>query len=192
MNNFLRNGQKSNVASTSNDGDGDNNPNDCDMKMDAEQSGSANECSGESSALVENIMITSNQPQIPIDIDNILEVIENADSGNSANKLNTQTQNIEASSSNKNSDYEKIESEVVVGPDPTKPLRLKAKVLRQQRKAEKLLTKTNSPNPPNMDAKDGTTIAAAVAKKPSKNMEKTLKSFTDEMLADGKHKLQVT
>lgn len=194
--------------------EGANSNADCDMKMNVDQeqkqphqqqSASGGE---ESSALTEMKMITSNQPKIAIDMDSVLKVIENAENGkkSSATRNTTSlsqvnhTKSDDGSTSNSNSNCQMKESHkrgAVTGPDPTKPLQPKAKLLRQQRKAEKLLAKANaSPaiataEPSSTSTNAAATAATLIAKKVSKNVEKTLKSFINETPTDGKHKLKV-
>lgn len=223
MNNYLRTGHKSGgdgcdetIAHSSNGGRGSgsnncaevNHDNDCDMIASTEQQQQQHqqsECGEESSALTEMKMITSNQPKIAIDMDNVLKVIENAENGKKSTKtghatLLTQTNHLSsdeaaASTSNSHNSSQLKESNkrgAVTGPDPTKPLQPKAKLLRQQRKAEKLLAKANaSPTIAAATATVKPVPAPAPQKKLQKNMEKALKSFIDETPTDGKHKLKV-
>lgn len=181
MNNFLRTGQKSSGDNSSIKGGDDD---DDDVQMD--QSSSA----GESSALTESKMITSNQPKVSIDLDNVLELIEKAENcietatSSSAITVNTQPENSSNRGTSNCNDKLKNESNkrgVYTGPDPTKPLQPKAKLLRQQRKAEKLLAKTKTD-----------TVEAIPVKKTPKNLEKNLKAFINEMPEiNGKHTLKV-
>lgn len=192
MNNFLQTGQKSGggTGSSNQTADGNQEPNDCDMEMDGEQRTDADE----SSALAETKMITSNQPEVAIDIDNVLKVIETAENSaetQAGSAINVNAQNVESdteadSCNRKKSNNESHKRGAVAGPDPTKPLQPRAKLLRQQRKAEKLAAKVNSTNAVSDD-----TSKADATNKPPKNTEKTLKSFINEMPADGKHKLKV-
>lgn len=195
MNNFLRTGQKSGgggASSSSNTVDGDQEPDDCDMKMDGEQ---LTEAAVESSALAETKMITSNQPKVAIDMDNVLKVIETAENGTetqTGSAINTvDAQNVNSATDANSCSSQKMNMEsqkrgAVVGPDPTKPLQPKAKVLRQQRKAEKLAAKANLTNSVSND----TDNKDATYKQP-KNTEKSLKSFIDEVATGGKHELKV-
>ncbi|XP_031630480.1 arginyl-tRNA--protein transferase 1 isoform X1 [Contarinia nasturtii] len=198
MNNFLRTGQKSGGNNDSKNDDADNDAknnsnvdiNDDDVKMDMMQPTEV----GESSALAECKMITSNQPKESIDIDNMLEIIENTENDVNKQKPSTssaatkidepQTKKAETSDNcNKNN-----KRGLVVGADPTKPLQPKAKLLRQQRKAEKLLAKTNASG---MASNDDASETAIVAKKSPNNITKDLKSMIDEMPTDGVHKLKL-
>lgn len=221
MNNYLRTGHKGGsdgaVAQTSNGeddsggGDGGGSDNkcadsvdhdmDCDMKLSADQRPKQSETTEESSALTEMKMITSNQPKIAIDMDNVLKVIENAENG----KKSTETGS--ASSSGQmhhtagdepaGSDLSHSRTKeahkrgAVTGPDPTKPLQPKAKLLRQQRKAEKLLAKANASPAIASAAAPAVEVPAMAQKKAPKNMEKALKSFIEETPTDGKHQLKV-
>lgn len=72
----------------------------------------------------------------------------------------------------------------IVGPDPTKPLKLKAKFLRAQRKLEKQ----------QQNAANSSTKAVDVpspAKRPCRNAEQTLQSLINAAPANGRHHLQV-
>lgn len=201
MNNFLRTGQKSgDDAMTTQNINGA----DCDMKMNVEhhqQQQQQSEAGEESSALTEIKMITSNQPKIEIDMDNVLRVIENAENGEKSMETtgdatsSAQTGKTSNDESGHNSNKLKVNCEshkrgAVTGPDPTKPLQPKAKLLRQQRKAEKLLAKANASSE-NTTLHGPIVTATIVAKKVPKNIEKTLKSFIDETPINGKHKLKV-
>lgn len=216
MNNFLRTGQKggddgataqTSIASSNNRTEGVNPDADCDMKMNVDQQQQHQQIGSgeESSALTEMKMITSNQPKIAIDMDNVLKVIENAENGekstlktgnvtSSSSQINHTASDGSASNSHNNSQMKESQKRgAVTGPDPTKPLQPKAKLLRQQRKAEKLLAKANA-SPAIATAEVSSADAAAtvsVIKNVSKNMEKTLKAFIDETPTDGKHKLKV-
>lgn len=190
INAFLRSEQKSGnsdkaaIESNANR-DSKNSTDDCDVKMDAEQ---PNE-NDESSALSESKMITSVQPKISINIDNVLEMIEKSETSSKTNaiKMDAQakTNDTGSSSCNKKSN-ESNKRGFVAGIDPTKPLQPKAKLLRQQRKSEKLLKLANS-------STDTSTTPAelAIAKKVPKNTEKNLKALIDEMPTDGQYKLKV-
>lgn len=198
MNSFLRTGPKSggDVRSIKSDDDTDaqTDCNDCNMKVDGEQPSE----STESSALAESKMITSNQPKVPIDIDNVLDIIEKAEkgtkteatssSGSSSITMDGQVQNRDTGSCSNKKSTESNKRGLVAGPDPTKPLQPKAKLLRQQRKAEKLQAKANAmPTNANGETATPTTVPEKVAK----NLQKDLKSLIDEIPADGAHKLKV-
>lgn len=221
MNNFLRTGQKggggndgaiaqSSNASGSSDKrtEGVNFNADCDMRMNVDHQQKQQHQSeygdgGESSALTEMKMITSNQPKIAIDMDSVLKVIENAENGKNPSATGTaapslsqanHSENYDGSASNVSQMKESHKRGAVTGPDPTKPLQPKAKLLRQQRKAEKLLAKANA-SPAIETAETATAAAAGVTasnvKKVPNNTEKTLKSFITEAPTDGKHQLKV-
>lgn len=194
INGFLRSEQKSGnsdkaaINSNANE-DSENSPDDCDVKMDAEQPNETDE----SSALSESKMITSVQPKISINIDNVLEMIEKSETSSKKTELtnaietDAQAKNYDTGSSccNKKSN-ESNKRGFVAGIDPTKPLQPKAKLLRQQRKSEKLLKLANS-------STDTSTTPAelAIAKKVPKNTEKNLKALLDEMPTDGQYELKV-
>lgn len=186
MNSFLRTGQKGSGDSSSLKGDTEQ---DDDVQMEVENVSGG----GESSALAESKMITSNQPKIAIDIDNVLKVIETSENeseiaadGSAVVNAQPQTSDTKMNCCNNKSKGESNKRGMISGPDPTKPLQPKAKVLRQQRKAAKLLAKGDDVN--TVPADDVEVIAV---KKESKNLEKNLKSFIDGVPADGKHKLKV-
>lgn len=228
MNNFLRTGQKSGggldgaIAQASNASGCSSSNNctegvqlnaDCDMQMNVDQQQkqlqhqqqSEDGDGGASSALTEMQMITSNQPKIAIDMDSVLKVIEIAENGKNTLGIApsllqaNHTENDDGPASNVSQMKESHKRGAVTGPDPTKPLQPKAKLLRQQRKAEKLLARANaSPAIATAEATASAVAATAVAEvktsivnKAPKNTEKTLKSFIDEAPIDGKHKLKV-
>lgn len=201
MNNFLRTEQNSgstNVSKSDNDAQNDSNVdiNDDDdvVKMEIVQQSEDEE----SSALAECKLITSNQPKESIDIDNMLEIIENTENvvnkekpstSSAATKTDDQQETGDmGTSDSKKSTNESNKRGLVIGADPSKPLQQKAKLLRQQRKAEKLRAKASSCGMTSPDA-SGTDI---VVKKSPKNIPKDLKSMIDEMPTDGVHKLKVT
>lgn len=198
MNNFLRTGQKSGGGdnrSIKSDGDNDvkNDHNDCDMKVDDVQPTEMTE----SSALAESKMITSNQPKVQIDIDNVLDIIEKAENGPKIDVTIATPSNMDKAlqtsdtgmCSNKKLNNESNKRGLVAGPDPTKPLQPKAKLLRQQRKAEKQQAKANAMSTDTNGA-TASEIPSASGKLP-KNIQKDLKSLIDEIPTDGAHKLKV-
>lgn len=184
------NGSNGNSKTVDANKDSAHNPDDCDVKMDAEQPNDA----VESSALAECKMITSNQPKVVFDIDNALEMIEKSENGSqqselsSAIKPDVQPKKSDTGSSSCNSkSNESNKRGFVAGPDATKPLQPKAKLLRQQRKSEKLLKLANSSS-----EMISTSLAELpTTKKTPKNIEKNLKALINEMPADGKYKLKV-
>lgn len=194
MNSFLRTGQKGGGDNRSIKSDGDiDAQNDCNMKVDAEQPTEVTE----SSALAESKMITSNQPKVQIDIDNVLGIIEKAENGQktdvtgSTSSVSTDGQLHKSDTemcSNKKLKNESHKRGLVAGPDPTKPQQPKAKLLRQQRKAEKQQAKAIAMS---TDANGKMAVTAAATEKPQKNIPKDLKSLIDEIPTDGAHKLKV-
>ncbi|XP_055312807.1 arginyl-tRNA--protein transferase 1-like isoform X2 [Sitodiplosis mosellana] len=201
VNSYLRTGQKGGGGGADNrsiksDGDNDvqtDHNTDCDMKVDGEEQKPTE--ATESSALAESKMITSNQPKVSIDIDNVLDIIEKAENGpkveatTSSSSANTDGGSVQKSDtgtcSNRKSSNESNKRGLVAGPDPTKPLQPKAKLLRQQRKAEKQQAKANTM------ATDTNVVTPSVSEKMPKNIQKDLKSLIDEIPADGAHKLKV-
>lgn len=175
MNNFLRIGR--------------------DDSMKEEQASKVNE--EESSALAESKLIASNQPKIAIDVDNMLEIIERAENGTKAEpsssispnssspvaQAQAQKSDTQTTDCNKETRSEANKKGVVTGPDPTKPKQLKAKLLRQQRKAEKLQAKGNS--------SDGMNEEPTPVKKEPKNVAKDLQAFINETPDGGHHRLKV-
>lgn len=202
MNSYLRTGQRGGTAadnqSIKSDGDNDlqnDRNNDCDMQVAGEEiEGKQPTEATESSALAECKMITSNQPKVPIDIDNVLDIIEKAENGPKTNATTSCSTVSDGGSeqksdtglcSNKKSSNESNKRGLVAGPDPTKPLQPKAKLLRKQRKAEKQQAKANAMST------DATATAAPVSEKTPKNIQKDLKSLIDEIPTDGAHVLKV-
>lgn len=197
LNNFLKTGQKcesgenscydeSNCNASSSDSvNSDHDENDDNNKKDIEQS------NDETSASAEIKMITSN-PKKPIDIDNVLKLIEQVENVKTDSSINTNTESMAISAldtdatpkikqnTDQSTDGNNNKTMMKIGIDVAKPV-LKAKVLRQQRKAEKLLAKGISAIPTEF----------TIAKTSAKNTEKTLTSFINEMPTDGKHQLKV-
>lgn len=182
----LSNSSNSGSNHDSESGDGEKNV-DTEVKQSEESNGS--------SASEEIKMITSN-PKVQIDIENALKLIK-ADSKTHSNAdlkndVETAISTVSIQSNEDSPSKEIIEKSEADVESPVnesgkgieaKPQQLKAKLLRQQRKAEKQMAKANS-------------IAGPVSadlnwKKVQKNTEKTLKSLIDEMPSDGKYKLKV-
>lgn len=171
---------------------------DVEKNVNVEQSTATNE----SSASEEIKMITSN-PKVQIDIENALKLIE-ADSRNHLEMdINNNAETIPNGSihikSNDikieikhdhelNEEVEKSETNVNTLANSMEAVRegkpqLKAKFLRQQRRAEKQMAKA--------DGNLAETDQKLLRKKVLKNTEKTLKSLIEEMPTDGQHKLKV-
>lgn len=163
--------------------------------------------STEPSASEEIKMITSN-PKVQIDIENALKLIANSENHLNVdlnNNVETTIPNVSIQmqshvmKSQINDDNSKmreiaekskphIDAAVNANETETKTQQLKAKLLRQQRKAEKQMAKVNS-----------TTLASTSVdleqrvwmKKGPKNTEKTLKALIAEMPNNGERKLKV-
>lgn len=153
---------------------------------------------GESSALAEAKLIAINQPKVSIDINDVMKLIGQSAADKPLTSQNTASteSNMAQSSSSDALAQEDNKSEAknnkcgnVAGPDPTKPLQQKAKVLRQQRKLEKQLAKANS-----LPGTGTETVAApstSMKKSQPKNGEQTLQSLIGSEPVDGRHKLKV-
>lgn len=173
MNNFLRTGQK--CSNSPMDGSKEHESSDNGIETDTVQCTSM-----ESGALTECKMISSNQPQNQIEIDDVLDIIEKSGTAISEPREIAQfPSNVELAKN--------VEINKVSGPDPTKPLRQKAKILRHQRKMEKQLTKLSSSDAMLIDPK----VDAMPWKKTDKNTVQTLQKLIDAMPTNGQHKLQV-
>lgn len=191
LNNFLQNGNKVNQSFGTQSVDVEKNVN-------VEQH--SKDETNESSASEEIKMITSN-PKVQIDIESALKLIE-ADSERNhlevdMNNNNVETvpdasirmelndTNIEIKDSHKfNEGTQKSDTVVIHSgdvPKVGKTQQLKAKLLRQQRKAEKQMANASSTD---IDQR-------LLTKKVPTNIEKTLKSLIDEMPNNGNHKLKV-
>lgn len=209
MNNFLKHGQKSNQSASSESGTHDGDDDGADPSA-MDVSG----C-GESSALAQYNAITAKQPKIVIDLENLVDVTDKRDDGANVEE----SAGASASALRGQSDIgggavrghqTKAAAAVskcgnVHGPDPTKPLRLKAKVLRQQRKLEKQLAKSNGDGVAGGDSAIVDQAAAAApplsstptvsnqgpSTQVSKGSENTLQSLIAAVPADGQHKLEV-
>lgn len=166
INNFLRTGKKSDNASP----------------MDADQVLRSDEGSNAASSLDLNIPSFSNEYKPLIDMNQVLDEAESANTSESdvLLKFASNTVNI----STKSNDCEEIN---MVNPDPKKTLQQKAKVLRQKRKLEKKLNSANSSSEIIADSSQKT----MPWKKVQKNSEQTLQSLIVAMPTDAKHKLEV-
>lgn len=193
MNNFLKTGQKcendsgsSNEETSSENSSGDDHDNGkCEAKSNEEEKQLSDNV--ESSASSEIKMITAN-PKIPIDMNDVLELIEQIEGvqehstievdskGDSRNMTAVKT----ITTTNDDIERRNVSNDSSIkGVDSTKPV-LKAKALRQLRKAEKLAAKGISNE-----------AEVVAVKKTPKNMEKTLTSFINEMPTDGKYQIKV-
>lgn len=188
FNNFLQNGKD--VSNRC--GSIDSESVDVEKTAHVEQSTEANE----SSASEEIKMITSN-PRVQIDIENALEIIEvdsksrfEMDTNNNGETIPNGSVGMETSSMKMEiNDDRKLNEEVQTaetnGDNSAakvgKP-QLKAKFLRQQRKAVKQMANAEC------EIKIGQKL---LSKKVPKSAEKTLKTFIEEMPTNGKHKLKV-
>lgn len=191
----LSNSSKSGSSFDSDSGDGEQSAN-------AEKS--PDDSSNGSSASEEIKMITSN-PKVEIDIENALKLIA-ADSENHLNDNDKTTipsasipkqSNAMTSNSADDSKLKEIAQNIDTNTDAVangkemgaKTQQLKAKFLRQQRKAEKQTAKANSTTmaPSSADCSE----QRGWTKKGPNNIERTLKSLIDEMPNNGAHKLKV-
>lgn len=133
MNNFLRTGQKSGDAAAAASSSADRTEHmdhdaDCEVKMNVEQPPQPDDA-----------VWFLNQPKIAIDIDNVLKVIENAENAakpSQAGSASSQTSHGERPASSQSESQAKGNCDTnkrgaVTGPDHTKPLQPKAKLLRQ-------------------------------------------------------------
>lgn len=140
-----------------------------------------------------NSQMQSQYPKSGFDVNKVKNIVKQsmevkARNGNNENLLNStvvdtnpsrsDNQNSENQfSKKKSSESSSSRKSSVNGPDPTKPLRKKAKLMRMERKAEKLaLTNRSSEN---------------VRKKSLKNVEKSLDALLNEVQSNGRHKLEV-
>lgn len=203
FNQFLQNGKeinsKDSVNGLSNSDNGynsfDSESGNVEKSVNEEKSTATNE----SSASEEIKMITSN-PKVQIDIENALKLIE----ADSRHRLEIDIDNVAKTAANgpiqngsKDTKIEikndhklneetqcsiiNINTHAVDAAKEGKP-QLKAKFLRQQRRAEKQMTKMSSSTELDQES---------LTKKVPKNTEKTLKALIDEMPTNGKHKLKV-
>lgn len=156
----------------------------------------------ESSALAEIKLISTNQPKVKIDINEVLNKISEKEATGNASSSSAQLTEVtsvqstnhdnnaqSAANSDSTNDATKDGNKrgVVSGPHPSKPLQKKAKVLRQERKLEKQLAKASGSMGDVAAIGDNTSSSI---KKP-KNAEQTLQSLIDATPTDGKHKLKV-
>lgn len=123
------------------------------------------------------------QPRIELNVNDIIENID-VDSSivpSSYVEIVPQTVAEEPISS---SSIECHDMPKIVGPDPTKPMKLKAKFLRAQRKLEKQQKNIAS------GSKNATEIPSP-AKRPCRNIDQTLQSLINAAPTNGRHNLQV-
>lgn len=205
MNNFLTNGHKGNQSMAS------SNEATAADAHDASSSSAMNmsQC-GESSALAEYNAIIAKQPKISIDLEKVIDVIDNCAGDTATDRMETdriETDRMEASANvamsptapkSDTSATTANKCGVIHGPDPTKPPRPKAKVLRQQRKLEKNAQKGNntsdassSSTPANIIEPKAETSQNQQQKAIPKNAENSLESFVGAIPSDGQHKLEV-
>lgn len=199
FNNFLQNGKKNNrrdsssgFSNSSNSGCSfDSESVNVDKNANVEQSTDANE----SSASEEIKMITSN-PKVQIDIEIALKLIEvdsknhlEVDMNNNIETIPDASIQIEIKDVHKfNENVQKSETNIDRAVNPMEAVKvgkqqlLKAKLLRQQRTAEKQIANASSST--DIDQR-------LLTKKVPTNTEKTLKSLIEEMPNNGKHKLKV-
>lgn len=111
------------------------------------------------------------QPRVPFNVNDIETSAIESTSRTEEAKTNVSTGSVEPP-----------EKPKCDGADPTKPLRLKAKVLRAQRKLEKQQKQAET---------DDVVAVPSPAKKPCKTLEHTLQSLFDAAPTNGRHKLQV-
>lgn len=195
MNNFLTNGYKGNQSMVS-----------CNEATPVEAHGAStssamnvSEC-GESSALAEYNAIIAKQPKISIDLDKVIDVIDNSASDIATNRMETNANVAVPATVPKSDTNAAIANKcgVIHGPDPTKPPRPKAKVLRQQRKLEKQLQKTNHTSDTSSSSVAANFIEPNTEsgqkrqqKAIPKNTENALESLVAAIPPDGQHKLEV-
>lgn len=145
------------------------------------------------SALCELRNIDMQTPKNDIDIENVVKIIETAEEKDASHSLEPAGKSNEGENSSNTSDTVATVTEKkknVAGPDPTKPLRPKAKILRALRKKEKLLAASSG-------STDGAkqSLQNVQLHDPSKNKkesaEKRLEDFIAETPEDGRHKFKV-
>lgn len=164
INNFLRTGKKSGNISP----------------MDADKVLKNAEDNNAVSAIDSNISSASNEPKATIDMNQVLDEAEYANTyrADVFRKFSSNIVNV----STKAKRCDKINM-----PDPKKPLQQKAKVIRHQRKLEKQLNSANSSSEIFADSSQ----KAIPWKNIQKNSEQTLQSLIIAMPKDAKHKLEV-
>lgn len=121
------------------------------------------------------------QPRVELKPGDIFEKIESDSTiaASSSTEAAPKTEAKESSSSTQSGERPKI-----CGPDPTKPLKLKAKFLRAQRKLQKQQKKV-------ADSSSNAVEVPTSAKRPCRNIEQTLQSLINAAPTNGRHNLQV-
>lgn len=131
-----------------------------------------------------NHQIELHTPKTEFDLENVNDIVmQSKDEADADFKDNTDSktaiaETVAFSFGNKSSEECNSASKSnPIGPDPSKPLRKKAKFMRMERKADKL-TQSNQPN-------------NKLLKKSPKNIEKNLESLLNEVQGKSRHKLEV-
>lgn len=148
----------------------------------------------ESFTISEQNIATANQPINSIDVEQILRdgkfTAGTSDATNAPNDLVESNElasaicdsTIGTTSDPANTTEMQSRTENVAGPDPSKPLRKKAKLLRAERKREKQLALQSVPAEVSLNQSKAKII---------KNQEATLRSLVDAAPNDGLHKIKV-
>lgn len=212
FNNFLRNGQKTNGVSSygskerfddedanslkdSAIGSDSNNSSDQEFDESETKSNSEQNLKENETSASEEIKLITSTPKVPIDIENVIKLIEIDDRNDSFDENKNAIEIVDAIEVNASDiqlddvDIEKAVKELTTENDEDKAesskSQLKAKFLRQQRKAQKQMARAESFDataPPKSYIKN---------QKAPKNREKTLESFIKETPTDGVHRLRV-
>lgn len=134
-----------------------------------------------SSAFSESHLISVNQPKEKIDINKVLNSIEIFEEKNVPTQIKTESINEEKGLIALQTKA-KMENKII-GPDPTKPLKQKAKVIRAQRKLEKQKQK--------LGLIDALELPSQSKGQTVKRQEQLLKQLIDAVPEQSHHKLKV-
>lgn len=167
MNAFLLNGTR--TSSTDNDTNCDSEP----ATSTADDTATAGD--GESR------LSSQYEPRVELKPGDMFEKFESDSTiaASSSTEAVPKTEPKESSSSTQSDERLKI-----CGPDPTKPLKLKAKFLRAQRKLQKQQKNVT-------DSSSNAVEVPSSAKRPCRNIEQTLQSLINAAPTNGRHNLQV-
>lgn len=137
-----------------------------------------------------NFPVESNHPKADLDMDSVKDIVMQTMKKRDVNSdLDSNGENIskggvvvpssskELTSDNESKNLNRSRKSSVSGPDASKPLRKKAKLLRMERKAQKLTLANKLPED--------------FPKKQPKNVQKSLDTLLNEVQGNSRHKLEV-
>lgn len=129
-----------------------------------------------------NSYMESPRPKKEFDVEEaqaiVIQTMKEKDQGSNGETIAESPVAVPSCSESKNVDTsDSSHKSAVTGPDASKPLRKKAKLMRMERKAQKLTLANKVPD--------------VVTKKPPKNVQKSLDTLLNEVQGNSRHKLEV-